>query len=87
MVDVTATCKGSGLKARRGDDGDALDAARHPDRRGELHERRFLGGDGDPSQDGSVNLQLPVETHELEVWVSYEDDDGPHRECLDVLLS
>jgi hypothetical protein len=42
---------------------------------------------GDAEQVGSVDLQAPVETPELEVWVAYEDDDGTHRKRLDVQLS
>lgn len=41
----------------------------------------------DPAQVGSVNLNLAVETNELQVWVSYEDDAGPHEERLDVQLA
>lgn len=37
-------------------------------------------------QIGSVMQHAPVEPAELEVWVSYEDDDGPHRKRLDVQL-
>jgi hypothetical protein len=42
---------------------------------------------GEPEQVGSVEQHAPVEPAELEVWVSYEDDDGPQHERLDVQLT
>jgi|Tabmets5t2r1_1033131.scaffolds.fasta_scaffold56198_1 hypothetical protein len=41
----------------------------------------------EPPQVGCVNLELPIETHELQVWVAYDDDDGSHEERLPVQLS
>jgi hypothetical protein len=39
----------------------------------------------EPEQVGSVDV--PAEARELQVWVSYTDDDGPHEHPLDVQLS
>jgi hypothetical protein len=48
---------------------------------------QFLHPDNQPHA-GSVDLlQVDVDPAELQVWVSYEDDDGPQRERLDVQLS
>jgi hypothetical protein len=36
-----------------------------------------------PQVAGSLELQVPVEVADLELWASYVDDDGPHTERLD----